>query len=368
MFRYPLKEDTVLRLLEPRYAEELFKLVERNREHFGRWLPWVPACRGVEDRRRFLAECLKETAEHGNFLAGIWHGGVLAGVAGINPVHRRDRSTSLFYWLGEEFQGKGLVTQACRAIVSHAFTALRAHRVEIFAATENPRSRRVAERLGFRHEGTRREAYQLNGQFVDLEAYAVLSHEWEPREAIAFAHPLTKDAELRLLLPHYAEEIFALVDRNRARLRPYMSWIEGTTIEEQSRVFISHALQRLADESEIHWGVWHGGRFAGSIGTLPFNAQARLAEFGYWLGGEFEGKGLMTAAGRALLAYLFTIADMNRAELHIRTNNPRSRAVAERLGFTREGILRQATWSEGEPADVACYALLREEWVRKQRG
>ena len=120
-FRYPLNEDTELRLLEPRYAEELFALVERNRGHFGRWLHWVPACRGVEDRRAFLAGCMQETAEQGNFIAGIWHGGVLAGVVGINSVHQRTRKTSLSYWLGEEFQGKGLVTEACRALVSHAF-------------------------------------------------------------------------------------------------------------------------------------------------------------------------------------------------------------------------------------------------------
>ncbi len=78
-FRYPLSDDTELRLLEPRYAEELYTLVHHNREHFSRWLSWVPACQGVEDRRAFLARCMQETAEHGSFLAAIWHGGVLAG-------------------------------------------------------------------------------------------------------------------------------------------------------------------------------------------------------------------------------------------------------------------------------------------------
>ena len=63
-----------------------------------------------------------------------------------------------------------------------------------------------------------------------------------------------------------------------------------------------------------------------------------------------------------MLAYLFTVLELNRAELRIRTSNTRSRGVAERLGFTLEGIQRQAVWSDAVPADMACYALLRAEW------
>ncbi len=368
MFKYQLNHDTELRLLEPRYAEELYSLVDCNREHLGRWLPWVPACRGVEDRREFLVHCMQECAEQGNFVAGIWHGGTFAGLAGVNKVHGRDRTTSLFYLLGGAFQGKGLVTQACRAIISHAFSTLQAHRIEIFAVTENTRSRRVAERLGFRHEGTRREAYRLGEVFADLEVYALLAPDWAPRQAISFAQPLTDEAELRLLLPHYAEELFALTDKNRARLRPTMQWIDATVSVEDSRAFIRQALQCMAEETEVHWSIWYRGRLAGTIGTLPIKRHSRRAEFGYWVGEEFEGKGLITAAGHAMLAHLFTVLDLNRAELSIRTTNTRSRAVAERLGFTLEGIQRQAAWTDDMPVDMACYGLLREEWKSNSKG
>ena len=240
--------------------------------------------------------------------------------------------------------------------------------MEIYAVTENTRSRAVAERLGFQHEGTRREAYRLGDAYVDLEEYALLEGNWAPRQAIVFAHPLGDEAELRLLLPHYAEEVFAVTDKNRAHLRPTMSWVDDTTCVEHIRTFIRRALQRMAEGTEVHWGLWYRGRFAGSIGTASSHLHSRRAEFGYWLGEEYQGKGLMTAAGHAMLAYLFTVLELNRAELRIRTGNARSRGVADRLGFTLEGIQRQATWSDDVPADLACYALLRQEWEAKNAG
>jgi hypothetical protein len=59
------------------------------------------------------------------------------------------------YWLGEQYQGKGLVTAACRALVEHAFFELGLNRAVILCATENEKSCAVAERLGFRREGVR---------------------------------------------------------------------------------------------------------------------------------------------------------------------------------------------------------------------
>jgi len=178
-----------------------------------------------------------------------------------------------------------------------------------------------------------------------------------------FAYRLADDTELHLLEPRHAEELFRLVDANRARLRPYMEWIDGTAGPEDSRAFIRRALQRMADETELHWGIWCEGRFAGTIGTAgTFDYNNKKAEFGYWISEEFQGCGLVTAARRAFLAYLFETLGLHRAELRIRTINARSRAVAERLGFILEGVHRQAALHDGAAGDMACYGLLREEW------
>jgi len=363
IFRYPLSDESELRLLEPRYARELFALVDGNRAHLGRWLPWVTYCQSVEDRRADLCCTTREFANHGNFIAGIWHRGVLAGAVGMNAVNVHHRRTSVFYYLGEAFQGKGLVTQGCRAVIDHAFTVLNAHRIELFAASGNTRSRAVAERLGFRHEGTRREAYQIDGQFVDLEEYAVLEGDWPTRGAITFSCPLNEEIELRIPQLSDAEVLFALVDANRERLRPWLPWVDETTCVEHTRSFIQFALTKLAENEEMHWSIWYRGALAGVIGVHTIDWRHRWAEIGYWLDEGCEGKGVMTHACRAVLAHLFDTLDLNRVVIRCDTRNTRSRTVAERLGFTLEGTQQQASQVDGCFVDSHYFGLLREEWA-----
>lgn len=366
MFRYKLSDDTELRLIEPRHTEEIYAVVERNRAHLQQWLPWVERVSGIEGIT-MPQRNLIDLAEHGAFAMGIWRNGQLVGVLAVHAIDQRNHTTSLGYWLDEQVQGQGIMTRACRVMLDHLFGVLKIHRVEIGAAIGNQRSQRVARRLGFHHDGTLRQAHWLHNSPVDLVVYSILRQEWQDTgERLAFSHLLTDDAELRLLMPHYAEEIFTLVDANRTHLQR-MSWINGARSTGDIRAYIQHALQCMASGTEIHWGIWYQGRFAGIIGTHPIQWHNRRAEFGYWLGEEFQGRGLITAAGRVMTEHLFTAHSINRLEFHIRTNNPRSRAVAERLGFTQESIQRQAVLSLGEMVDIACYALLQDEWKEQYR-
>lgn len=362
MFKYTLSTDTELRLLEPSHSMEVYAAVDENRDHLHRWLPWVDMVGSVEDIK-LTHNNLIQLADNGSFAVGIWQQGRLAGVVGIHEIDWRNRRTSIGYWLAADCQRQGIMTRTCQAVLGYLFGTLNLHSVVIRAAVGNLPSQAVARRLGFRHEGTARQSEWLTDGPVDQMVFALLREEWQDSgERLAFSHPLTDEAELRMLLPHYAEEIFTLTDRNRALLRPIMTWIDATTCVEDSRGFIRYALRRMAEGAEVHWGIWHHGSFAGAIGTLPINWQARSTEFGYWLGEEFQGKGVMTAAGRAMIAHLFHNLDLNRVELHIRTDNARSRALAERLGFTQECMQRQAMCFLDDMVDIASYGLLKGKW------
>jgi len=181
VFSHRLSENTELRLLEERHAQELTELTDRNREHLRAWLPWVDTNRTIEDRKNFIRGTLKQFVENNGFQAGIWHEGRLAGVIGYHSIDWMNRSTTLGYWLGKEFQGRGLATVACRALVDHAFEELGLNRVVISCATENRNSCAIPERLGFRQEGVQRQAEWLNDHFVDHAVYAALASEWQTR-------------------------------------------------------------------------------------------------------------------------------------------------------------------------------------------
>jgi ribosomal-protein-serine acetyltransferase len=183
VFVHKLSETAELRLLEERHAQELSDLTERNQEHLRAWLPWVESSRTVEDRKKFIRDSLKQFAENKGFVAGIWREGRLAGVIGYDAIDWENRSTEVGYWLGEEYQGRGLATTACRALVEHAFGELGLNRVSIACATENKKSCAIPERLGFRREGVKHQAEWLYDHFVDHVIYAAVASEWRMRRS-----------------------------------------------------------------------------------------------------------------------------------------------------------------------------------------
>jgi len=108
----------------------------------------------------------------------IVDGDALAGVIGFSRVDWQNLSASLGYWLAEASQGRGLVTNATRALVGHAFSVCKLNRLEIRAGTENQRSQRVPERLGFVREGVLRDAERIKNRYIDHVLYSVLARDW----------------------------------------------------------------------------------------------------------------------------------------------------------------------------------------------
>ncbi|SFF57604.1 ribosomal-protein-serine acetyltransferase [Halobacillus alkaliphilus] len=175
MFKHVINEHTELRLLEERHAEELFQLTDSSRESLRQWLPWIDATKTVENSREFIKGTLKQFCNNDGFQAGIWYKGELAGVAGLHTINWSNRSTSIGYWLGESFQGKGLMTQACQAIVDYCFQELDLKRIEIQAATGNEKSIAIPHRLGFKKEGCLEKSERLYGEYVDHYVFGLIN-------------------------------------------------------------------------------------------------------------------------------------------------------------------------------------------------
>jgi ribosomal-protein-alanine N-acetyltransferase len=100
----------------------------------------------------------------------------------------------------------------------------------------------------------------------------------------------------------------------------------------------------------------------GTCSLFHFNFPSRRAEVGYALGRPFWGSGYMHEALQALLDYAFHTLDLNRVEADIDPRNSASARTLERLGFQREGHLRERWIVSGEISDTWLYGLLRREW------
>lgn len=178
MFTYQVDDKTTLAMVEVRDADELFALVDSSRMYLREWLPWVDANLSIGETVSFLEAAQRQYSRGEGFQCCIRHRDKIVGIIGLHRVDRFHKQTEIGYWLAEEFQGRGIMTACCRALVDFAFREYKLHRVEIRAAVENTKSRAIPERLGFTLEGTLREAEWVNDRFVDGAVYAMLAPDW----------------------------------------------------------------------------------------------------------------------------------------------------------------------------------------------
>ncbi|WP_096199019.1 GNAT family N-acetyltransferase [Bacillus sp. FJAT-45350] len=178
MFTYDIDEVLKLKLLEINDKEPLFNLIMNSKLHLKEWLPWVEHTKRIEDTEAFIKLTMKQFAENNGFQAGIWYEGEIAGVIGFHRIDWSNKSTSIGYWLGKDYEGLGIMTKSCKALVNHALVEWKLNRVEIRAAEQNIKSIAIPERLGFIKEGVIRQSEWLDGKFVDHIVYGVLAEDW----------------------------------------------------------------------------------------------------------------------------------------------------------------------------------------------
>jgi len=171
-----------LRVLEQSDVDDLYALIEANRGHLAKGLPWA-ADQTRAGTLRFVRATRAQNEKNNGFHAVILYRERLVGVVGFHGVDWQHRLTSLGYWLAEEAQGRGTMSEAARAMVDHALGVWRLNRVEIRASVENERSRSLIERLGFRFEGMARQAFRLADGYHDDAVYSMLAAEWPAARA-----------------------------------------------------------------------------------------------------------------------------------------------------------------------------------------
>lgn len=178
VFYHYVNAQIQLSLLSTHHAGEMISLIDESRHNLREWLPWIDEMNTIEDSRSFIQATMNQFAANNGFWAGIWHQGSLNGVIGFHQVDWENRSASIGCWIGEKYQGRGVATNACRAMVDVAFYEYDLNRVEIQCAVTNHKSRHIPEKLGFVLEGCRRQAEWLYDHFVDHAIYGMLSKDW----------------------------------------------------------------------------------------------------------------------------------------------------------------------------------------------
>jgi ribosomal-protein-serine acetyltransferase len=184
----------------------------------------------------------------------------------------------------------------------------------------------------------------------------------DPAPPHAFALRLDAELALRLRERHHAAPLYARLDRERAHLRRAFAWVESVTPQE-TEAMTAEGLEQFRRGDGWHADLCWRGESVGSMGLHYLSAAGGSTEVGYWLGAEHQGRGLLTRAMRGLQRHLFEGRGLGRVAIGLVPGNARSEAVAARLGYTPEAVLRRAHRAPHGVTDLAFFGLLREEWA-----
>lgn len=178
-----------------------------------------------------------------------------------------------------------------------------------------------------------------------------------------FIHKIDEDLSLKLQEMRDAERIFELTDASRDYLKEWLPWLDFTTELQDTKDFIKSGSSNFVEGKSLGAVILYQGEIVGIAGFNNINLANKTACIGYWLGHEYQGNGIMTRVAKALTDYALKDLQLNKVEIRAAVGNHKSRSIPERLGYTKEGTIRQAEWLYDHYVDHVVYGMLASEWV-----
>ncbi|MEV0648993.1 GNAT family N-acetyltransferase [Phytomonospora sp. NPDC050363] len=302
----------------------------------------------------------------------------LLGMVGF--LVQRHETLEIVYWTTAAARGRGVTERACRVAIGWAFDAADARRVSWDAIIGNHFSRLLALKLGFTMTGKSRSALDQRGERVDLWTGELLPGELRDSpppgypvmraRALAFMEeqPVLSTSLPELTLRPMAErDLDGIVEACQDAEAIRWTTIPQPYFREHAEGFLDIVRRGWVEGVNAVWVLADGDdAYCGTI-DLRLGENLRVAEVGYATAAWARGKGYMTAALKALTAYGFDVLGCERITWKAYVGNDASRRVAEKAGFTVEGVLRAEQSHRGEPRDCWLASRLRTDHLEEQK-
>lgn len=178
MFEIEVTEKLRLREIEMSDGVNVFALINRDRAYLREWLPFIDYTIIVEHTEAFIKNVYTQVGDRLEIVYVINYENEMVGLISYKNIDHTNHKIELGYWLSQNKQGHGIVTNSCKKMIDLALTTMNMNRVYIRCAINNSKSSKIPKRLGFKFEGIERQGEYLNGHYVDLETYSILKSEW----------------------------------------------------------------------------------------------------------------------------------------------------------------------------------------------
>lgn len=324
------------------------------------FVAWGPSTE--KDTRAYLADCLAEQAESPR---RAWNLAVFLDdtvVGSVGLTRGGWDSAEVGCVVHPDHWGRGIATEAFAALVRFGLDELGLHRLTATCRPGNDASARVLERTGFTLEGRLRDHLRIRGEWQDSLLYSRLPDDdtaASPVENAWRERDLGAGLVLEPLHPHHAPDWSRLVTTDRAHLGRWIAWVwEDFTVDRAQADIARQRRMPRHRPAALPFAVVQDGEMVGFTNLFDIRTTRSEAEIGYLVGSAASGRGIATRSLDAMCRLAFEDIGLRRVTLRTATTNTASRRVAERAGFTLEGVLRDAWQVRGERQDLATYSRL----------
>ena len=178
-----------------------------------------------------------------------------------------------------------------------------------------------------------------------------------PKEII-----MGKNISIKALDLNLAQKMFDYVDEDRERLSKYLSWPPKIKSVMDEIMFIKGQQLKWTDYELFSFAIFRNtdDEYLGNINAFSINWNSHHFEIGYWILGNFEGKGYMSEAVK-LLINEFRDMGFNRITVRCDVQNKRSSKIPIKIGFKKEGIQRQVKRLNNKYRDLEVYSLTKDD-------
>lgn len=172
-----INNEIELELVSPYTAEEVYSIVEENREYLAEYLNWLDKTKSSEDVYQNTKNALTRFADKKGIDYVIKENGKIIGRISIWQTNEEANVFEIGYWISKEHARRGIMTLCAKEILRIGIEYLKAEKFEIYCIAENIGSNRVAQKLGFRLEGTIRNSIKVNEKLFTMNVFGLLKEE-----------------------------------------------------------------------------------------------------------------------------------------------------------------------------------------------
>jgi ribosomal-protein-serine acetyltransferase len=172
-----INSNTRLETVKLSMASVIFSAIDKDREYLQKWLPFIEYSNQISDTEEFLQSIINQATKERDEIYSIWHKEEFAGLIGFKETDWINKKTELGYWLVENMQGKGIITNSVSVLIRFAFKKLKLNRIQIKVAVGNSKSAAIPSKVGFTFEGIERSGEKHLELYHDLEVYSLIAND-----------------------------------------------------------------------------------------------------------------------------------------------------------------------------------------------